>query len=317
MTNFVRRYVASLLPRVVYSKPETRARLQRRGINILPVDFYSNIPSIQEIENSYEYTEDCPPYLDAGIFDHERLGGMLKALIPFSPEFSPPVEGDEQSCRSFFWNNSQFSFGDPMSYYCFIRLIQPEAIIEIGSGFSTLVALEAVQRNGHGSIQCIEPYPRPFLKNESRVTLHQMKAQDIQPEFLNDVLRDNDVLFVDSTHTVKTGSDCLHVYLRLLPKIRRDIYVHVHDVFLPFGMPKQWLLDRQIYWTEQYLVLAFLIDNPKTSLLFSSTYNSRWNEPLMQTLMGGKYPIGGSSVWFKYNGSSGREQLPPFENRVR
>jgi len=233
-----------------------------------------------------------------------------------------------------------------MAYYCFVRLVQPATIVEIGSGFSTLVALEAAERNGFGAVHCIEPFPREFLRNDPRVILHEMKAQDIQPQFLNDVLRlfgncrgdlagnhnllgvtaappqqvgvastpitgnpkepvllDNDIFFVDSTHTVKTGSDCLHIFLRLLPEIKRDIYVHIHDVFLPFGMPKEWLLSQQIFWTEQYLLLAFLIDNPKASVLYGSTYNAKWNSPLMRELMNGKCMFGGGSLWFKYNGS--------------
>jgi len=89
----------------------------------------------------------------------------------------------------------------------------------------------------------------------------------------------------------------------LLPEIRRNVFVHVHDVFLPFGMPKEWLLDRQIFWTEQYLLLAFLVDNPKASVLYGSNYNAKWNSSLMEKLMGGKYAFGGGSLWFRYNGN--------------
>jgi len=175
--------------------------------------------------------------------------------------------------------------------------------VEIGSGFSTLVALEAIERNRAGVVHCIEPFPREFLKRDDRITLHAVKAQDIRPEFLNDILRDNDILFIDSTHTVKTGSDCLHIYLRLLPEIRRNVFVQVHDVLLPFGLHKEWLLNQQIFWTEQYLLLAFLIDNPKASVLYGGNYNAVWNSSLMEKLMGSKYQFGGGSLWFTYNGN--------------
>jgi hypothetical protein len=164
--------------------------------------------------------------------------------------------------------------------------------------------------NRAGIIHCIEPFPRPFLRDNDRIILHTAKAQDILPEFLNDTLQENDVLFIDSTHTVKTGSDCLHIYLRLLPRIRRNIFIHVHDVFLPFGLPQEWLLTRQIFWTEQYLLLALLMDNPKTSVLYGSNYNATWNPSLMEKFMNGKYPFGGSSLWFKYNGSSNGKPSP-------
>ncbi len=191
-----------------------------------------------------------------------------------------------------------------MFYYCHIRHTCPSTILEIGAGFSTLVALEATEKNGSGRVHCIDPYPRPFLQRDARITLHTAKAQDFSAEFINDTLQDNDILFIDSTHTVKTGSDCLHIYLRLLPRIRRDIWVHVHDVFLPHGMPKEWLLTKHIYWTEQYLLLAFLIDNPKATVVYGSAVNAMWHPTLMEWLMGGQQSIGGGSLWFRYKGNA-------------
>jgi Methyltransferase domain len=204
-------FVVPILQRLLWADKETRAKIQGLGINVLPVNFYSNTPSIEEIETSYEYTSDAPPYLNAQIFEEGRLRQTLEKLLEFSTSFDPPDDGNEEDCREFFWNNSQFSFSNAMSYYCFVRLVKPASIVEIGSGFSTLVALKAIEDNGTGSIHCIEPFPRAFLKTDTRLSLHMMKAQDVQPDFLNDILRDGDILFIDSTHTVKSGSDCLHI----------------------------------------------------------------------------------------------------------
>lgn len=296
--------VGPILQRLVWSDKETRAKLQKFQVNVLPINFYSKSPSIEEIESSYEYTIDKPPYFNPKIFEEKTFRRTLEQVLEFSPEFDPPLDGDEDNCERFFWKNSQFSYSDAMSYYCFVRWIRPSTIVEIGGGFSTLIALEAAEKNRTGAVHCIEPFPREFLKREKRINLHAVKAQDIQPGFLNDILRGNDIVFIDSTHTVKTGSDCLHIYLRLLPEIKRNVFVHVHDVFLPFGLPKEWLLDRQIFWTEQYLLLAFLIDNPKASVLYGSNYNANWNSSLMEQLMANKYPYGGGSLWFTYNGNS-------------
>jgi hypothetical protein len=296
--------ISPILKRLAEADRETRAKLQNTyGVDVIAVNYYSNTPSIDEIENSYEYQSDDPPYLNTDVFEHETLQQMLRQLLKFSAEFTPPVDGDENNPNSFFWGNSMFSYSDAISYYSFVRLIRPASIVEIGSGFSTLVAIEAVEKNQFGTIHCIEPYPRQFLKQEKRINIHPLKAQDISSEYLNEILRDNDILFIDSTHTVKAGSDCLHIYLRLLPKIKRDIFIHVHDVFLPFAMPEQWQLDYQYYWTEQYLLLAFLIDNPKAKVLYGSTYNVMWNWPLMEKLMEKKSRVGGGSLWFRYNGS--------------
>jgi Methyltransferase domain len=295
--------VGPILQRLMWADKETRAKIQAFSVNVLPINFYSNTPSLEDIESSYEYSTDQPPYFNAQVFEQKRFRQTLEEILAFSTEFNPPVDGDEENGRRFFWKNSQFSYSDAMSYYCFTRLVRPSTIVEIGSGFSTLVALEAIEKNRTGAVHCIEPFPREFLKRDDRITLHTIKAQDIHPGFLNNILQDNDILFIDSTHTVKTGSDCLHIYLRLLPEIRRNVFVHVHDVFLPFGMPKEWLLNRQIFWTEQYLLLAFLVDNPKASVLYGSNYNAKWNSALMEKFMGGKYPFGGGSLWFRYNGN--------------
>lgn len=296
--------ITPILQRLVWADKETKAKIQAAGVIVLPCDYYSNTPSIEEIERSYEYTSAEPPYFNPSIFEEPVILETLEKLGKFSTEFNPPVDGDEEHPLGFFWRNDWFTHCDAMAYYCFVRLLKPATIVEIGAGISTLVALEALEKNQTGSVHCIDPFPRKFLKNNRRISLHAVKAQEIDPGFLNDILQDGDILFIDSTHTVKSGSDCLHIYLRLLPQIRRNIIVHAHDVFLPFGLPQEWLLNLQRYWTEQYLLLAFLIDNPKASLIYGSNFNVNWFPTRMEAFMGGKYPIGGTSVWFRYNGNS-------------
>ncbi len=302
--------VAPILKRLKWANSATRRKIQAHGVNILPVHYYSNAPSIEDIENSFEYAPGEPPYAHPHLFDSQRFVTTLQKLLPYAEEFRPAREGDEETCKDYFWNNRWFSNSDAMAYFCFVRHAKPANILEIGSGFSTLVALQAIKHNGLGRIHCIEPFPRTFLIDlgvREEVILHAVKAQSLASEFLNDALRDGDILFIDSTHTVKTGSDCLHLYLRLLPTIRRDILVHIHDIYLPWGLPQGWLLDDQVFWTEQYLLLAFLIDNPFASLLYASHFNATYQAKLMTQMMAGKSDIGGGSVWFEYRGS----QRPP------
>lgn len=303
--------IARVLPvllRLVWADKETRAKVQAAGINVVPSNFYSTTPSVREIESSFEYASAAPPFAGSGVFDAARLRRTLEELLVFAPAFDPPVEGDEVACERFFWRNSQFSYSDAMAYYCMVRHARPAMILEIGAGFSTLVALEALEANGAGAIHCIEPFPREFLRKKREVALHEVPVQELPPEFFNDLLKDGDVLFIDSTHTVKSGSDCLHIYLRLLPQLRRRLLVHVHDVFLPFGMPREWLLEKQLYWTEQYLLLAFLVDNPRASLVYGSQANMVWHPSLMGAFMGGKSAPHGGSVWFTYDGSGRAER---------
>ncbi|MFZ4967163.1 class I SAM-dependent methyltransferase [Pseudomonas gingeri] len=294
-----------VMQKLLWADQKDRERLQGHALNIIPANFYSNTPSISETLGSYEYSEPDPPYLACGIFDQQKLRMELAELVPYAADFSPVEAGNEETCTAYFWKNSQFSYSDAMSYYAYVRRIRPRRIVEIGSGFSSLIALEALRKNGAGTLSCIEPFPRSFIASlgrEGALDLQVQRAQDITIEALNATLEDGDILFIDSTHTVKTGSDCLHIYLRLLPRITRKIFVHVHDVFLPFGLPQRWLIDHQIYWTEQYLLLALLIDNPRARLLFGSAYHKHFNADLLDSLMHGRYESGGGSFWFEYDG---------------
>jgi Methyltransferase domain len=292
------------MQQLLWANRETRREAQKHGVNVIPSNFYSSIPSIEEIENSYEYTEQRPPYLDTGVFKADVMQNWLEELTICAQDFNPPMEGNEETCENgFFWKNSQFSYSDAMAYYAFLRRLKPRKVIEIGGGFSSLIAADALGENGSGSLTCIEPYPRPFLLDRHDIDLKRIRAQDINADHLNDMFVNGDVLFIDSTHTVKTGSDCLHIYLRLLPNIRRNIFIHIHDIFLPFGLPQEWLLDSQIHWTEQYLLLAWLHDNPRTSILFGSAYHNHFNSDLLAKFMHGRFPHGGASLWLEYHGA--------------
>lgn len=229
----------------------------------------------------------------------------LQSLLPFARDFDPPAKAVDPEAGVYAWDRPLFTGADAMAYYCYVRKLKPKTVLEIGSGFSSLVAREALTANGGGRLHCIEPYPRAFLCNRADIGLTAKPAQEISSEFVNDMLADGDILFIDSTHTVKSGSDCLHIYLRLLPKIRRRIHVHVHDICLPFAFPMDVVLKRHIHWTEQYLLLAFLLDNPKARVVYGSVYNGWRHRDLMLEMMSGKAGSSGRSFWFEYQGGQG------------
>ena len=294
-------YLSTVLKKLLWASPEVREKLQRNGVNIIPVNFYSNIPSVEEIRSSFEYGNfDTPPYLDSSIFDPVHLQNVLRDLTPYASEFNPPTQGDEEEPSGFFWGNSQFSHSDAMAYYAMIRHIKPRRIIEVGSGFSTLVASAALAQNGSGEIVCVEPFPRPFLRSVPGVVqVVQKPVQQLDIDFFRKGLGDGDILFIDSTHTVKTGSDCVYLYLKILPALERKVMVHVHDVFLPEAMPQEWGLCKQIYWTEQYLLMAYLLDNHRAKVWFGSNYNRLRNLEALISMMHGRAEAGGGSFWFQ------------------
>jgi hypothetical protein len=291
------------LQRLLWADPQRRREVQAAGVNLIPSNFYSNIPSLAELDQSFEYTEAAAPYLDAVIFDDQAMLMELASLVPLTEDFEPITDSDENTCREYFWNNTQFSYSDAMAYYAYLRKSKPAKVLEIGSGFSTLIALEALRRNGSGQVVCIEPYPRPFiaaLAEEGQLELIQQPVQALSPAYIDGLLSDGDVLFIDSTHTVKSGSDCMHIYLRVIPRLTKHLLVHVHDIFLPFGMPKDWAVNLHIYWTEQHLLLALITDNSRFKLLYGSAYHEHFNKAELDKLMYGRRQCGGGSVWFDY-----------------
>lgn len=276
-----------------------REKIEQQGILITPARFYSDIPTISEIRNGFETREPVPYLLE--FFDEAAQVQMLDMMLPFAPEFDPPQEPSADGLR-FGWKNGMFSNFDAMAYYCILRHFRPRRVVEIGSGHSTRVALQALERNATGEIVSIEPFPSEALQ-KMPVTLHKGFAQDFNAEFFNDQLADGDVLFIDSTHTVKASSDCCHLYLRILPQLRRNVIVHVHDIALPKGISVTNAIEKHIYWTEQYLLAALLCDNPKAEFFFGSVFANMRAPATVERIMGGKARPGGGSFWFRWHGA--------------
>jgi len=288
--------------RLLHAPEVVRQRIEDNGVMLIPADFYSPAPLLRDLNTTFEGVEGARHPLFHRIFDHAVVAQYLQGMDSFADEFNPPVAGDEAACTEYFWGNSQFSHGDAMAYYCLVRWLRPRRIVEIGSGFSTLVADAAIRKNGCGEIVCIDPYPRPFLPHIKSVSeLIAKPIQAITPEAFGTLLAPADILFIDSTHTVKIGSDCLYIYLVLMPSIAQALTVHSHDIFLPFGMPPAWSRDLQLHWTEQYLLYAYLLGNSRARVVFGSAYAFEFLRDRSERLMRGRYGAGGASLWYQIN----------------
>jgi hypothetical protein len=150
---------------------------------------------------------------------------------------------------------------------------RPARTIEVGSGFSTLVMADANRRMLGGAMEltCIEPWPRDFLvrgvPGVSRLITSRLEETD---PALFDTLADGDLLFIDSSHVCKTGSDVHRLFFDLLPRLRPGVLVHLHDIFLPDEYPREWVLDEGRSWNEQYVLHAFLQFNTAWQVVWSA-----------------------------------------------
>lgn len=279
--------------------------LQRSGVNIEPARFYSQLPTVDDIEGSFEYEEryaERGPY--KSLFDIEHLGAELAEFSKFSRSFTPGL--DKKAPGEYFWKNPAFSYSDAMTYWAALNRYKPRRVVEVGAGYSTLIARRALLEGVIEELVLIDPYPMEWMKQEvPEAELIVRTAQSFDPPEFADFFSDGDLLFIDSTHTVKLGSDCLAIYLLLLPAIDAQIEVHVHDIYLPFGFPKAKAHLRQ-HWTEQHLLAAYLLDNPLTTINYGSVANQAFHPTGMLDLMHGQFQPGGASLWFS---KSGRETV--------
>lgn len=303
-----------LAKKALWADPELKRELHEHGVNITPANFYSSVPLIQDIETSFEYRRDQiqagGPYNDGGLFNAGRIKAYTERLAQFARDFDPPLDDDPVEPDGYFWNNPAFSRSDAMSYYCMLRLLKPRHVVEIGSGYSTLVADQALRDNGFGDITVIEPYPRSFLQRIHSVSaLIERPVQQIPERELVGIVNSADVWFIDSTHTVKTGSDCLYIYLKIMPQVTSEVMCQSHDIYLPYAPPQSLALKHNVFWTEQYLLQAYLLDNPKARVVFGSNYALRQLPEASKRLMAGRYEDGGASLWYWLNAGARAEAV--------
>lgn len=176
----------------------------------------------------------------------------------------------------YYFDNSAFKSGDAEYWYQLIRLKKPARIFEIGSGNSTLMAIHAIRMNQEEAPDyrckhvCIEPYEMPWLE-KAGVSVLRKKVEDVDISFFSE-LRENDILFIDSSHIIRPEGDVLFEYLSLIPSLNKGVIVHVHDIFSPRNYLDDWLTSEVRFWNEQYLLEAFLSHNTSWEIVGSLNY---------------------------------------------
>ena len=235
------------------SRPEIS---DRWGYHIRPIHFYEPLPDFRAITADQIQRKRSFPAIDFRL-DSQRA--FLNQLSTYR---------DELKALDFDFDNDFFSGFDAAVYYSLIRRLQPRRIIEIGGGYSTRIAAKALVANQKGTLTCIEPYPEERLSNLD-VELITKRVEEIDVDFFS-CLEADDILFIDSSHTVKFGSDVCYEFLEIMPRLARGVWVHVHDIFFPHDYPAEWLMNRRMALNEQYLLEAFLAFSKTFSVQLSN-----------------------------------------------
>jgi hypothetical protein len=233
--------------------------LDRVGVHVLPKHFYTPIADYSWLRSHRDAWE--PPWDMAGV--RWDLDQQLDWLRSVTGTYLNEVAGLDAY-------NTLLDYGlgygpiESQVLHCFVRKYAPRRIIEVGSGVSTACMVEAVRRNraegrNDTAILCVEPYPRARLMAIPTVTHVRSHVQTVDRSVF-DGLAAGDLLFIDSSHAVKTGSDVAVLFLQIIPKLQPGVYVHIHDVNLPYLYVRE-TLTTVFGWQETALLAALLCGN--------------------------------------------------------
>jgi predicted O-methyltransferase YrrM len=271
---------------------------ESRGFHITRNHYYEPIPDTRTL--TPEIWERESQLLGVEM----NIGYQLHLLRDIFPKFKneyntlPTKKPEKEYC--FYFDNPNFSRTDALVLYCMIRHLHPKTVLEVGGGFSTRLSAHAALRNGDTSVVSIEPYPDEVLKSgfPGLTKLITKKAEDISLDLFLE-LSSGDILFIDSSHSLKIGGDVAFLYLEVLPRLKEGVVVHIHDIFFPREMPKEWVLSLHKFWTEQYLVQAFLTFNSAFEVMFCNSYMGlKYSSDMKDTFPNSPWH-GGGSLWIR------------------
>ncbi len=239
-----------------------------------PGHYYSALPDMEEVKRRSQTIYAAAPKTVAGIdLRPQEQAALLDEFEKYYPD--PPFERSANPRSRFFRPNGSFPFQDAFVLYAMMRRARPGRIIEAGSGMSSCVVLDSCEALSlNTKLTFIEPYPEPLLRLVRRV------------------------LFSDTTHVSKVGSDVNHVFFEILPRLKPGVIVHFHDIWYPFEYPHDWLL-KGMFWNEAYLLRAFLMFNTAFEILFFNSYVSH----VLAERIKKRFPLfmeeSGASIWLR------------------
>lgn len=258
---------------------------QMLGFHIIPIHFYSPIPDTRTLKKSI--WEDTSELLGINMNAEKQKELLSRISDLYRKEYEALPENKIESNVHFYRNNSEFGPVDVELLYGIVRYFKPKRILEIGSGYSTALSAQAILKNKEEGRDCdliaIDPYPKKLFEKgfPGLSKLDKREVQDVSlSEFEN--LKENDILFIDSSHVLKIGSDVQYEYLEILPRLHKGVIIHIHDIFLPAEYPKRWIMQEKTFFNEQYLLQAFLMFNSCFEVIFAGSFMHLYHPELLK-----------------------------------
>jgi hypothetical protein len=286
---------------------------QRIGVDVLPRHFYSSIPDIKELRQSSTWRRPRTLHSVAGSSIDDQAQAFTDC---FSDEIVATLRKSDvyaAACSA----NGAVGYGpiEAETLYAYVARHKPPRVVQVGAGVATALILSAARDAGYSiDVTCVDPFPTPYLvemEQRGEIKLRAVPAQEMPLDELADV-GPGGLLFVDSTHTVKPGSEVNRIILDALPVLPAGSVAHFHDITFPYDYPPDLLDGELFFWNETALLLAYLTDNQRARIDFSmsmlhharpssisnilSNYRPAANEDGIQ-VQGGHYP---SSIFLSF-----------------
>lgn len=250
--------------------------------------YYSPLPDVEHFATDPWAGPADLPGVDLRV---EAATALLTGeLRPYLESFHPPRRAEDAQPGAFYIANGSYESVDAESLYAMVRYSRPRRVVELGSGASSHViaaaAADAAAAGAPFEHDIFDPYPfeAAAFGWVTSATIFPYRAEDVDRMFF-DRLESGDIVFVDTTHTVKTGGDVNRIFLEILPRLAPGVLVHVHDIFLPYEYPRQWIVDERRLWAEQYLLQAFLAFNTAFEVVFPAHAVTRAEPDLVKELI--------------------------------
>lgn len=267
-----------------------------------PGHFYSPLPDLSKVKHREPI--DVPPCAELPGVDL-RAEHQLALLNEFAHFYDDvPFADDYVEGQRYYFRNNYYGAGDALILYCMIRRFRPARIIEVGSGFSSAAMLDAANSLGEYSLNLtfIDPFPGRLLgllsaEDQRNCRIVESQVQALTPDFFSS-LQSNDILFIDSSHVTKSGSDVNHLLFKVIPRLNPGVIVHFHDIIWPFDYPADWL-HMGISWNEAYLLRAFLSYNHEFEILYFNSYIGNCHRDQLQGALPRAATDTGGSLWLR------------------
>ncbi len=315
--------------RALLNRPPEPAEFQRYANLLLggvsPVDFFNYINASDErrshaklfavpgspqspVANPAELAQyvrtmaDAGPDLPGVAIERDVMVAMWERLLPFITSNSLP-ERQTPGFR-YYANNLFFGLADALVLQAMLRLHEPKRYVEIGSGFSSACAADTVDHSLNGACQLtfIEPQAERLYgvlgERARNARVIETPVQGVPPKVFEE-LEANDILFIDSSHVMRTGSDVCYELFEILPRLRSGVIVHIHDVIWPFDYPANWILEQNRSYNEAYAVRAFLTNNDSWQIIMFNDWFAKFEGPRIARALPSFEGGFGGSLWLR------------------